>query len=181
MDPTSRHQNIGDHGPLSDPWPFRVVRVTTEIPGVQWETTPLLHLVVVYRHRNSAPQLYFPFRNDVAHCALGNFQHSRNCFIPFPRSMPPHNSISDFYREFLGLLGGVSTLTCTVNCGTLHRKVCFFQNHIQSIELVKGGLQTSWRHLKDNQRKLDTPDLNLQCHNKGVEYLLTQDISAFHF
>ena len=36
------------------------------------------------------------FPNDGAHCALGNFQHSRNCFIPFPRSVPPHNSISEF-------------------------------------------------------------------------------------
>ena len=59
--------------------------------------------------------------------------NTRNCFIPFPRSMPPHNSIYKFYGQFLGLHGRVSALTCTVYCGMLYRKVCFFLNHIQSI------------------------------------------------
>uniref|UniRef100_UPI00358E9D0B DCC-interacting protein 13-alpha isoform X3 n=1 Tax=Myxine glutinosa TaxID=7769 RepID=UPI00358E9D0B len=36
--------------------------------------------------------------------------------------MSPHHSISEFYGQFLGLHGGVSALTCTVNCGTLYRK-----------------------------------------------------------
>ena len=31
--------------------------------------------------------IVFPFPNDGAHCALENFQHSRNCFIHFPRSI----------------------------------------------------------------------------------------------
>ena len=67
----------------------------------------------------------------------------RNCFIPLPRSMPPHNSISEFYVQFLGLNGGVSDVTCTVNCGILPGKVCFFQSHVHSIELATGGLQSS--------------------------------------
>ena len=77
--------------------------------------------------------LFFPFPNDGVHCALGNFQHSRNCFIPFPISMPPHNSHKELYGQFLGLHGRVPSLTCTVNCGTLSRKVCFFLNHVQLI------------------------------------------------
>jgi len=40
--------------------------------------------------------IFFPFPNDGAHCALGNFQHSGNCFIPFPRLMPHQNSILAF-------------------------------------------------------------------------------------
>ena len=82
--------------------------------------------------------LFIPFPNDGAHCALGNFLHFRNCFIPFPRSMPSHNSISEFHGQFLGLHGRVSTLTCTVNCG-----INSFLNHVQSIELATGGLQSS--------------------------------------
>ena len=59
----------------------------------------------------------------------------------------------------------------------------FFLNHIQSIKLAIGGLQSSCEDdpIKDDQRKMDAPELNLECQRKGVEYLLTQDISAFHF
>ena len=63
--------------------------------------------------------------------------------IPFPRSIPPHNSISEFCEQFLGPYGRVSALTCTVNSGTSYRKVCFFRNHIQSFELATDRLQSS--------------------------------------
>ena len=52
--------------------------------------------------------IFFPFPNDEAHCALGNFQHSLNFCIPFSWFMPSHNSISEFYR--LGLHGRVSAV-----------------------------------------------------------------------
>ena len=68
--------------------------------------------------------IFFQFPNDGAHFALANFQHSRNYFIPFPRSMPTHNYISEFYGQFLGLHVRVSALTCTINCGTLEKCVC---------------------------------------------------------
>ena len=83
--------------------------------------------------------------------------------------MPTHNSISESYGQFLGLHGGVSALTWTVNRGTFYRKVCFFLNQIQSIKLAAGELHSSCRDLKDDQRKLDAPELNLECHSKGVE------------
>ena len=82
--------------------------------------------------------IFFPFPKDGAHCALENFQHSRNCVIPFLRSMLPRNCILAFHE----LHGGVSALTCTVNCGTLYRKVCFFLNYVQLIELATSGLQS---------------------------------------
>ena len=91
--------------------------------------------------------IFFPFPNDEAHRALGNFKHSRNCFVPFPRSIPPHNSISEFYGQFLGPHGGVSALTGTVNCGTLYRKVRSFLNHVPSIDLATGELQSSCRDI----------------------------------
>ena len=54
--------------------------------------------------------------------------------------------LSQFYGQFLGLHGRVSALTCTVNCGTSCRKVCFFIN-VQSIELSTGGLNWSYRDI----------------------------------
>ena len=168
---------------------------------------------------------YFHFLMiELTHCVLGNFQkNSRNRFIPLPRFIPPHDSISEFYGQFFGLPGGVSALTFTVNCGTLYKKVCFFLNHIQSIELATGGLQvvrTSQRWSKENgctwaqygtslQRSSHSsiqrwsgdpsrivPNSQGDCFRstnalyrvwsqwmdcKGVEYILTEDISAFHF
>ena len=67
--------------------------------------------------KNLGSYICFPFPNDGAHCALGNFQHTRNGFIPFPGSMPPRNSISEFYGQFLGLHGRIFALACTVICG----------------------------------------------------------------
>ena len=43
------------------------------------------------------------------------------------------------------------------------------------------GSNQGVEHLKDDQRKFDAPELNLECHSKAVEYLLMQDISNFHF
>jgi len=74
---------------------------------------------------------------------LGTFNTREIVLHPHPGSMPPHNSISEFNRQFLGLYGGVFALTCTFNSGTLRRKVCIFLNHVQSIELATGGLRPS--------------------------------------
>ena len=57
--------------------------------------------------------------------------------------MPRQNLSSEIYAQFLGLHGMVSALTCTVNCGTSYRQVCFFINHVQTIELATGELQSS--------------------------------------
>ena len=90
--------------------------------------------------------IFFPFPPDGDHCAHGSFHHSRNCFIPFLRCMLLHNSLAEYYGQFLGL-HWVSALTCNVNCGTSYGKVCFFLNHVQSIELATGGLQSSCRDI----------------------------------
>ena len=97
------------------------------------------------------------------------------CCVRGPERRRPRGQ-AEFYGQFLGLHGRVSALTRTVTCGTLDRKVCFFLNHVQSIELATGGLQSSYRCLKEDQRKLDAPELNLVCQRKGVEYLLTKFI-----
>ena len=125
---------------------------------------------------------FFPFPNDGAGCALGNFQHSGNSFIPFPRPLPPHNSKSEFNEQFLALHCIVSALPCTVNCGTLYRKVCFVIYHVQSIESATGGLKSSFRDISRMIKgKSDATEFNLKCHSKEYEYLLMQDISAFNF
>jgi hypothetical protein len=35
------------------------------------------------------------------HCILGDLQCCRNVLIPFPRSVPRHNPVSEFYGQFL--------------------------------------------------------------------------------
>ena len=115
---------------------------------------------MVSSRKSLGSSIFYPFPNDGAHCALGNFQHCRNCFIRFPWSVPPHNSISEFYGQFLGIHGGVSALTYTVNCGTLYRKVCFLLNHVQSFESATGRPQSScWdisRMIKGNWMHLSS-------------------------
>ena len=99
-------------------------------------------------------------------------------FIPFARCMPHHNSISEIYGQFLGLHGISSALSCTVNCGTLYRQVCFFQNHVQTIELATCGLQSSCcdssRMIKGNWMHLSSI---WSVIAKGCEYLCKLDFS----
>uniref|UniRef100_A0A8C4Q5R4 ubiquitinyl hydrolase 1 n=1 Tax=Eptatretus burgeri TaxID=7764 RepID=A0A8C4Q5R4_EPTBU len=66
--------------------------------------------------------MFYPFPNDGAHCDLGNFQHTINCFVPFPRSMPPHNSPSEFDGQFLGHHGSF--------CSDIH---CQLWDHISKV------------------------------------------------
>ena len=107
---------------------------------------------------------------------LGTFNTQEIVLYPSPDlcllTILPRN-YTDSSMDFLV----VSALTCTVNGGTLYRKVCFFLNHVQSIEMAHRWTPIKlWRHLKVDQRKLDAPELNLECHSKGVEYLLMHDI-----
>ena len=85
--------------------------------------------------------------DDGGHCAHWDLQCCRNVSVPFPRSVPRYNPVSEVYRQFLGLHGLVCALTCTVNCGTLYRQVCAFPNHVQSTEFTTGGLQSSCRNI----------------------------------
>jgi hypothetical protein len=89
-----------------------------------------------------------PFKNDGGHCVLGDLQCSRNVLFPFPRSVPRHNPISELYGQFLPLpwLGFCSDIQC-VNYRTLYRQVCDFPNHVQSIEFITGGFESSCRNI----------------------------------
>ena len=68
-----------------------------------------------------------PFTDDRGHCAHWDLQCCRHFSVPFPRSVPQYNPVSEVYRQFLGLHGLVCALTCTVNCGTLYRRCVPFQ------------------------------------------------------
>jgi hypothetical protein len=84
-----------------------------------------------------------PFKKDGGHCVLGNLQYCRHCLVPFPRSVPRHNPVSELYGQFLQPYGLVFALKCTVNYGTIYRQVCALPHHVQSIEFTTGGLQSS--------------------------------------
>ena len=56
--------------------------------------------------------------------------------------------------------------------GPLYRQVFAFPNNVQSIEFATGGLQTSCGNIfTDYQSKQDAPELNLDFHSEGSEYL----------
>ena len=79
-----------------------------------------------------------PFHKYWGHCAPGNILSFINGFIPLAWSMAGHNVIAEVCREFLGL---------HVNGGTLYIQVCAFLNHVQSMQFVTGGLQSSSRRI----------------------------------
>ena len=88
-----------------------------------------------------------PFKNDGGHCVLGDLQCCQHFLVPFPRSMPQHNPVSELYGYFLRPHCLDFALTCTVNCGTLYKQVCAFLNHVLSVEFTTGGLQSSCRNI----------------------------------
>ena len=76
---------------------------------------------------------------------LGTLNGADIFLVPFHRSVPRHNPVLEFYGQLIWPHCLVFALTCTVNSGTLYRQVCAFPNHVQSIELTTGGLQSSCR------------------------------------
>jgi hypothetical protein len=78
---------------------------------------------------------------------FGDLQCCRHFLVPFPRSVPQHNLALELNKQFLRHHGLVFALTGTVKCGTLHRQVCAFPNHVQSIEFTTCGLQSSCRNI----------------------------------
>ena len=57
-----------------------------------------------------------------------DLQCCRHLLVPFPRSVPRHNPVSELYGQFLRPHGLVFALTFTVNCGTIYRQMCAFPN-----------------------------------------------------
>lgn len=69
-----------------------------------------------------------PFHNDEAHNSPGDFPCSTNRFIPFPRSVPAHISISELNKEFLGLVIALWIIRPYTD------RCVAFQNHVQSVK-----------------------------------------------
>ena len=95
-----------------------------------------------------------------------------NVLVPFPRSVPRHNPVSDLYGQFLQPHGFVFALTCTVNCGTLYRQVCAFPNHVQSIEFTTGGLQSCCRNIS---RMIN----GNRMHQSSISSLLAKGLNTY--
>lgn len=69
--------------------------------------------------------------------------------------MTHHNSLRSRDSSLYFMV--VSALTCAVNCGTVYcTDRCYFINHVKTIALATGGLQSSCGNWK----------LNLECHRK---------------
>jgi hypothetical protein len=132
------------------PSPQRISGALSEWQSGSWSPhrpRPFSPDCAVWREASSRKSLgvckLLPFKNDGGHCVLGDIQCCIHVLVPFPRSVPQNNPVSEFYGQFLPPHGWVVALTCTVNCGTLYRQVCASSNHVQSIEFTTGGLQSS--------------------------------------
>ena len=117
------------------------------------------------------------FKNDGSHCVLGDLQCCRHFLVPFPRSVPQHNPVSELYRQFLRPHGLVFALTCTVNCGTLYRQVCAFPNHVQSIEFSTGGLQSRYRNIS---RMINGNRMHLSSISSLIVNIYVRKVFLFH-
>ncbi len=75
--------------------------------------------------------------------------------VPFPRSVPRYNPVSEVCRQFLGLHGLVCALTCTVTCGTLYRQVFAFPiisnqlnlPQVDSNQVVEKSQDDQWKQV----------------------------------
>ena len=112
------------------------------------------------------------------HCVFGDLQCCPKFSVSFPRSVPRNNPVSEINGQFLQPHGLVFALTSTVNRGTLYRLVCAFPNHVQSIEFITGGLQSSCRNIS---RMINGNRMLLSSiSSKGSEYLCKSGI-CFYF
>jgi hypothetical protein len=73
---------------------------------------------------------------------LGSF-NAAEIVVPCQRSVLWHNLVSENYGQLFGPHGLVFALTCTGP----YMDRCAFPNHVQSIELTTGGLQSSCRNI----------------------------------
>ena len=79
---------------------------------------------------------FFHLRMMESTVFLETFNAADIFLVPFPRSVPRHNPVSELYGQFLRPHGLVFALTCTANCGTLYRQVCAFSKSCP-INLIK--------------------------------------------
>ena len=86
-----------------------------------------------------------PFKNDGSHCVLGDLQCCQNVLVPFPRSVPLHNPVSELYGQFLQPHGLVFALTYIVNCGTLH---VYRQIYSVPFKNIQCAFQNLWTPIK---------------------------------
>ena len=132
--------------PISTEELYSSVRVTIGFLVTSLTKTLLPRLLSLGRVANSRKSVggskLLPFKNNGGHCVLGDLQCCRNVLVPFPRSLPQHNPVSELHGQFLRCHGLIFALTCTVNCGTLYnRQRCAFPNHVQVIEFTTVGLK----------------------------------------
>jgi hypothetical protein len=80
--------------------------------------------------------------------------------VPFPRSVPQHNPVSELYVHFLqphGLVFAFSHALSTV--GPYIDRCLYFQIMSNQLNLPQVDSNQVVKHLKDDQCKLDAPKL----------------------
>ena len=85
----------------------------------------------------------FHFKNDGGHCVLGDLQCWGHFLVPFPKSVPRHNPVSELYGQFPrphGLVFALFLLWRALATGGPYIDSVPFQI-VQSIAFSTGGLQ----------------------------------------
>ena len=113
-----------------------------------------------------------PFKNDEGHCVLEDLQCCRHFLVPFPRSVPRHNPVSELYGQFLQPHGLVFALTCTFNCGTFLYRQCTGSGKAQSIEFTTGGLQLNCKNIS---RMINGNGIHLS----SISSLIAKDLNVY--
>ena len=76
-----------------------------------------------------------PLKNDGGHCVLGDLQCCRNVLVPFSRSVPQHNPVSELYGQFLRSHG-------LFFCSDVR---CQLWNLFNSSRVAQGSKSPGWR------------------------------------
>lgn len=138
----------------------------------------------IYQRSTGSSKL-LPFHKYWGHSAPGITQSVRNGFMSW--SLPWHNFITEFYREFFELQGLVFVLTCNMNCGTLYTKVCAHMaifsiyNLIYNKECKREGIWTSiidsgsWCKLQSNQFVSNKPICTNLRKNRWQEMMTIKE------
>lgn len=148
-----------------------------------WKLLPPGHFPdICSSNKTPAGSELLPPTVDGGNSAHWDLQRSRHLSVPFPRSVPPDNPVSDVYRQFLLLRAQFVPPHAPSTIGPSWRGGVGEQGtipiHVQSTEFTTGWLQLSCRNIsKDDPWKQEAP----KRHGKGCKYLHTYDFLLFCF
>ena len=143
-------------------WLKRILQATKAVKGIAWSIRYAAQYSVGLQSR---PWFWTVWRCRDSYCVLGDLHCYRNFKVTFPRSVPRHNPVSELYNSF-DLVAWFLLWHALSFVGPA------FPNHVQSIEFIIGGRQSSCINISRmiNGNRMHVCSI-LGSHSKGSEYL----------